>query len=84
MFGPLHALLQVGSVIIKWATRQSLVVPSYTSPRGTMLVAHVQDQGEWFTSACKRNVSIADCSNNHWRKKKRNSVCTEEGSGSVC
>ena len=48
MFGPLHASLQVGSVIIKWATRESRVVPSYTSPRGTMLVAHVHDQWEWF------------------------------------
>ena len=48
MFGPLHASLHVGSAIIKWATRESLLVSSYTSPRGTMLVAHVHDQGEWF------------------------------------
>ena len=53
MLGPLHASLQVGSVIIKWATRESLVVPSYTSLRGTMLVAHVHDQGEWFKELVK-------------------------------
>ena len=35
-----------------------------------MLVAHVHDQWEWFKESLQlvKEMSIADCSNNRWRK----------------
>ena len=68
-FGPLHASLQVGDVSIEWES-ENLVVPSYTSPKETLFVAHVHDQGEWFEESRQlvKEMCLADRSGNRKRK----------------
>ena len=39
---------KLGALLSNGQPERASLVPSYTSPRGTMLVAHVHDQGEWF------------------------------------
>ena len=51
-FGPLHAALQVGDVILEW-NDSSLVMPHFCNPQDQLLQSDVQGLSQWhnFTSA---------------------------------
>ena len=45
-FGPLHAALQIGNVVLEW-NDSSLVIPHYTDPSDPLLQTDVQNQSRW-------------------------------------
>ena len=45
-FGPLHAALQIGNVVLEW-NDSSLIIPHYTSPTDSLLQTDVQNQSKW-------------------------------------
>lgn len=61
-YGPLHAALQVGEVLIEWG-RESLVIPKFEAMvAGRELQVHVHGQGQWRDAAGQfvREMSIVD------------------------
>lgn len=45
-FGPLHAALQIGNVVLEW-NDSSLVIPHYTDPSDPLLQTDVQNLSRW-------------------------------------
>ena len=71
-YGPLHAALQVGEVLIEWG-RESLVIPKFKDiVPGRELQVHVHKRGEWRDKAGQfvREMSIVDYAPGHNTEQK--------------